>query len=67
MLTATAQTSLGKCESFLASGDFLRLLINFANSLDQDQDRQNVCPDLDPNFLTRLIMLLKEFFWKGSF
>ena len=23
------------------------LLITFANSLDPDQDRQNVCPDLD--------------------
>ena len=28
--------------SFLASSDF-------ANRLDPDQDRQNVCPDLDPN------------------
>ena len=28
-----------------------RLLIAFANSLVQDQDRQNVGPDLDPNFL----------------
>ena len=26
---------------FHASGDFCRLLINFANSLDPDQDRQN--------------------------
>ena len=33
-------------------GDFCRLLITFANSSDQDQDRQNVCPDLDPNPLT---------------
>ena len=29
-----------------------RLLITFANSLDPDQARQNVGPDLDPNFLT---------------
>ena len=29
-----------------------RLLITFANSLDPDQDRQNVGPDLDPNYLT---------------
>ena len=36
--------------SFLASGDFL--LLTFANILDQDQDRQNVGPDLDPNRLT---------------
>ena len=28
------------------------LLINFANSLDPDHDRQNVGPDLDPNSLT---------------
>ena len=38
--------------SSLASGDFYRLLITFANSLDPDQDRQNVGPDLDPNCLT---------------
>ena len=38
-----------------------RLLISFANSLDPDQDRQNVGPDLDPNGLT-LIVFLKEFF-----
>ena len=25
---------------------------NFANSLDPDQARQNVGPDMDPNFLT---------------
>ena len=29
-----------------------RLLIAFANSLDPDQDRQNVGPDLVPNRLT---------------
>ena len=28
------------------------LLINFANSLDPDQARRNVGPDLDPNCLT---------------
>ena len=38
--------------SFPASGDFCHLLIIFANSLDPDQDRQNVGPDLDPNRLT---------------
>ena len=38
--------------SFLASGDFCRLLKTFANSLDPDQARQNVGPDLDPNCLT---------------
>ena len=29
-----------------------RLLITFANSLDGDQDVQNVSPDLDPNCVT---------------
>ena len=29
-----------------------RLLINFANSLDPDQARQNVGPDQDPNCFT---------------
>ena len=32
--------------------DFCSLLITFANSLDPDQDRQNVGRDLDPNRLT---------------
>ena len=37
---------------FRSSGGFGRLIImmiTFANRLDQDQDRQNVGPDLDPN------------------
>ena len=38
--------------STLASCYFCRLLITFANSLDPDQDRHNVGPDLDPNCLT---------------
>ena len=46
--------------SFLASGDFCHLLINFVNSLDPDQEDQNVGPDLDLNRL-RLIAFLKEF------
>ena len=29
--------------------------LTFANSLDPDQDRQNVGPDLDPNHLTERI------------
>ena len=37
--------------SFPASGNFCRLLITFANSLDPDQAQQNVGPDLDPNCL----------------
>ena len=35
--------------SFPASGDFCRLLITYANSLDPDKARQN---DLDPNCMT---------------
>ena len=38
-----------------------RLLMTFANSLDSDQARQNVGPELDPNCLT-LMVFLKEFF-----
>ena len=37
-----------------------RLLIIFANSLDPDQDQQNVGPDLDPNCLT-LMPFLEDF------
>ena len=37
---------------FPARGDICCLLITFANSLDPDQARQNVGPDLDPNCLT---------------
>ena len=38
--------------SFPARFKFCRLLITFANSLDPDQARQNVGPDLDPNCFT---------------
>ena len=38
--------------SSLASGHFCHLLLTIGNSLDPDQDRQNVGPDLDPNCLT---------------
>ena len=34
------------------AGDFCRLIMAFANSLDPDHDRQNVGLDLDPNRLT---------------
>ena len=37
--------------SFLASGDFSSA-DNLCKHLDQDQDRQVVGPDLDPNCLT---------------
>ena len=38
--------------SLHASVNFCHPLITFANSLDPDQARQNVGPDLDPNCLT---------------
>ena len=38
--------------SLPARGDICCLLITFANSLDPDQARQNLGPDLDPNCLT---------------
>ena len=50
--------------SFLARGDFCRLLLNFANSLDPDQDQRNVGPDLDPNQFDTLTVFLKESFEK---
>ena len=45
-----------------ASGDFCFLLIIFANSLDPDQGRQNVGPDLVSNLLT--LIFLEEIFLK---
>ena len=41
-----------RVNSDLDSGDFCHLLITFSNSLDPDQDRHAVGPDLDPNRLT---------------
>ena len=38
--------------SFLASGDFCILLMNFANSLDLDQEFQKVSSDLVASVLT---------------
>ena len=45
-------TSCFVFNSLPTRGDFCCLLITFANSLDPDQARQNVGPDLDPNCLT---------------
>ena len=39
------------CFRELLTLSFCRLLTTFANSLDTDQDRQNVGPDLDQNCL----------------
>ena len=47
---------------YFASGDFYCQLITFANSLDPDQDLQNVSPDLDPSLFDTLIVFLKDFF-----
>ena len=44
-------TSCFVFNSLPARGDSCCLLITFANSLDPDQARQNVGPDLDPNCL----------------
>ena len=41
--------------SFHASGNFC-LLITFANSLDPDQDQQNIGPDLDPKSLKLIVL-----------
>ena len=53
------------------SGNFCHLLLTFANSLDPEQDRQNVCPDLDLDLnrstLSLVIMSLKDFFEKVDF
>ena len=52
--------------SFLARCDFCHLLITFANSIDPDQDQQNVVPDLDPKLFDILIVFLKDVFEKKS-
>ena len=62
MQQMTSADNIFRCTFFVAgeglklflpvSGDFCCLLITFANSLDPDQDRQNVGPDLGPNCLT---------------
>ena len=56
-----------RVNSFFASGNFCRLLITFANSLDPEQIRQNVGPDLDPKLFDTRIVFLKEFFEKDNF
>ena len=61
-----AFSTLVSFKSFRASDNFCRLLITFANSLDPDQDRHTVCPDLDLSHLT-LIVFLKEYFENVDF
>ena len=43
-----------------------RLLITFANSLDPDQDQQNVSPDLEPSCLCHTHFFEKVNFEKQS-
>ena len=52
--------------SFLDSDNICQLLITFANSLDTDQDRQDVGPDLDPSCF-KLIVFLKELLGKNYY
>ena len=49
-----SQKVVSRCSVFnslLASGKFNHHLITLANSLDPDQAKQNVRPDLDANYL----------------
>ena len=50
--SASKFTQLLKVNCLAASSHFCCLLTNFANSLDPDQARQFVGPDLDPYCLT---------------
>ena len=45
---------------YTPSGDFCSLLITFANSLNPDQKRQNVGPDVDPSTLLEFLEELFE-------
>ena len=42
------------------------LLITFTDSLDPEQDQQNVSPDLDQKMFDTLIVFLKEYFEKSQ-
>ena len=58
--------ALNRKECFIGlTFSFCGLLIIFANSLDLDQDRTNIGPDLDPNSLT-LLVFQREFFKKSA-
>ena len=50
--------------SLLVATNFGCLLITIANSLDLDQDRQNISPVMDPNYFALVRVFLKEFFEK---
>ena len=52
IVTGLESGMMSAINSLLTSGDLCCLLITSANSLDPDQARQNVRPDLDTNCLT---------------
>ena len=52
MLSAQIFDGVLRVYSFPSSGDLCRLLIIFADCLDQDQALQNIGSDLDLNSLT---------------
>ena len=52
MFHGDSAVSLYNYRYFIASCGLPSLLITFANSLDPDQDRQNVGPDPDPKHFT---------------
>ena len=51
----------------LTAGSKICDLMIFSNSLDPDQDRQSVGPDLEPNSFDILIEFLKEFLKENIF
>ena len=53
--------------AFLASCELWHLLRTFANSLDSDQDRQNVDPDMKNKLFDTLKGFLEDFFEKVDF
>ena len=67
-------TNICALNSFFASSNFCRLLISFANDLDQDQDQSSVDPEFCLSWsgcelFDTLIVFVKEFFgkkWKMS-
>ena len=51
LLSAAVVISALRVNFVSPSDNFCHLLTSFANSLDADQARQDVGPDLDPNYL----------------
>ena len=61
------ENSVVATNSFLASSNFCRQLITFTNSLDPDQNEQNVFQRSGSKLFDTLIVVLKEFFEKVNF